>query len=113
MSRLWVWLLICAGGGPLEAEQQSVRAGAPLRVFLDCSDCFADYLRTEIRWVDFVRQREEADVHLLSSSRETGGGRCDQDERRPEPRKSHAAMMQRARQHGRPFFPGERHGQEL
>jgi hypothetical protein len=74
MSRLWMWLLICAGGAPLEAAQQSSRAGAPLRVFLDCNECFAEYLRTEIRWVDFVRQREEADVHLLSSGRETGGG---------------------------------------
>jgi hypothetical protein len=66
-----MWLLICAGGGPLEAGQQSLRAGTPLRVFLDCSDCFAEYLRTEIRWVDFVRQREEADVHLLSRSSTT------------------------------------------
>ena len=45
-----------------------------LRVYLDCGDCFAEYLRTEIRWVDFVRQREDADVHLLSTSRSTGGG---------------------------------------
>jgi hypothetical protein len=45
-----------------------------LRVFLDCFDCFQDYLRDEIRWVDFVRQREDADVHILSSSNETGGG---------------------------------------
>jgi hypothetical protein len=45
-----------------------------LRVFLDCEDCFASFLRTEITWVDFVRQREDADVHLLSSSNDTGGG---------------------------------------
>ena len=47
---------------------------ARLRVFLDCGDCFQEYLRDEIEWVDFVRQREDADVHLLSSSNETGGG---------------------------------------
>ena len=29
---------------------------------------------SEIKWVDFVRQREDADVHLLSTSSETGGG---------------------------------------
>jgi hypothetical protein len=45
-----------------------------VRVFLDCQDCFQDYLRDEIRWVDFVRQREDADVHILSSSTSTGGG---------------------------------------
>ena len=47
---------------------------ARLRVFLDCQDCFQEYLRDEIEWVDFVRQREDADIHILSSSNETGGG---------------------------------------
>ncbi|HEY7475239.1 MAG TPA: hypothetical protein VH679_09540 [Vicinamibacterales bacterium] len=51
----------------------SPRAGK-LRVFLDCDSCFADYLREEISWVDFVRQREDADVHVLSSTQDTGGG---------------------------------------
>ncbi len=74
MTRVWMWLMICAGGAVPEQTQQSQRQAAPLRVFLDCQDCFGEYLRTEIRWVDFVRQREDADVHLLSSSRETGGG---------------------------------------
>jgi hypothetical protein len=63
--------------GPAPAGAQTPAPGspsAPLRVYLDCGDCFDEYLRTEIRWVDFVRQREDADVHLLSTSRETGGG---------------------------------------
>ena len=45
-----------------------------LRVYLDCFDCFQQYLRDEIDWVDFVRQPQDADVHLLSSSSDTGGG---------------------------------------
>lgn len=45
-----------------------------LRVYLDCEDCFTEYLRGEIEWVDFVRQAQDADVHLFGSSRETGGG---------------------------------------
>jgi hypothetical protein len=45
-----------------------------LRVFLDCGDCFAEYLRDQIDWVDFVRQPQDADIHLLSSSSGTGGG---------------------------------------
>ena len=44
-----------------------------LRVYLDC-DCFQTYLRDEIEWVDFVRQPQDADVHLLSTSSDTGGG---------------------------------------
>jgi hypothetical protein len=54
---------------PAMAQQTPTR----LRVFPDCQNCFEDYLRNEIRWVDFVRQREDADVHILSSSRATGG----------------------------------------
>jgi hypothetical protein len=48
-------------------------SGTRLRVYLEC-DCFSDYLRDEIEWVDFVRQPQDADVHLLSSSSSTGGG---------------------------------------
>jgi hypothetical protein len=60
------------------AAQEPERPGrdqmsARLRVFLDCN-CFADFLRDEITWVDFVRQAQDADVHLLSSERQTGGG---------------------------------------
>ena len=47
---------------------------ARLRVYLDCFDCFPEYLRDEIKWVDFVRQPQDAEVHLLSSSQGTGGG---------------------------------------
>lgn len=49
-------------------------AGDRLRVYLDCFSCFPSFLRDEIKWVDFVRQPQDADVHLLSSSRRTGGG---------------------------------------
>ena len=52
------------------APGQAVR----LRVFLECPECDSDYLRDEIQWVDFVRQPQDADVHLLSSSTGTGGG---------------------------------------
>ena len=52
---------------------QTAPAGTRLRVFLDC-DCFQEYLRDEIKWVDFVRQPQDADVHILSASNDTGGG---------------------------------------
>jgi hypothetical protein len=52
------------------SSSQTVR----LRVYLDCSDCFPDFLREEIRWVTFVRQPQDADVHLLTTSSDTGGG---------------------------------------
>jgi len=46
---------------------------ARLRVFLEC-DCFAEYMREEIEWVDFVRQPQDADVQVLSATNSTGGG---------------------------------------
>lgn len=55
---------------PTPAPSQVTR----LRVYLDCSDCFPDFLREEIKWVDFVRQPQDADVHLLTRSSDTGGG---------------------------------------
>ena len=33
------------------------------RVFLDCRRCDRDYIRTEIPFVNFVRDRKEADIH--------------------------------------------------
>jgi hypothetical protein len=57
---------------PAQAAQQPTTT-TRLRVYLDC-DCFQDYLRDEIRFVDFVRQPQDADVHLLSRTSDTGGG---------------------------------------
>jgi hypothetical protein len=55
------------------AQDADVPASGRLRVYLDC-DCYRDFLRSEIQWVDFVRQREDADVQVISSENRTGGG---------------------------------------
>jgi hypothetical protein len=57
-----------------QAQPPAPQDPARLRVFLDCFDCFQEYLRDEIGFVDFVRQPQDADVHILSSSQSTGGG---------------------------------------
>ncbi|HET9370009.1 MAG TPA: hypothetical protein VFO19_07165 [Vicinamibacterales bacterium] len=71
--------VIDAGVTPAGAQTptppaQTAAAAGRLRVYLDCFHCFPDYVRDEIKWADFVRQPQDADVHLLSSSQETGGG---------------------------------------
>ena len=51
----------------------------PVRVFMDCQaffGCDFDLVRREIAWVDWVRNRENADVHLLVTSTQTGAGRA-------------------------------------
>jgi hypothetical protein len=45
-----------------------------LRVFLDCGPCDENYLRTEITFINYVRDRKEADVHVLVTTQPTGGG---------------------------------------
>ncbi len=49
---------------------------SPPRVFLDCSapGCDFDFFRTELRWVDWMRDRQDADVHVIVTSQPTGGG---------------------------------------
>jgi hypothetical protein len=65
--------LLFLAAASAEAAQQS-SPDRRLRVFLDCSDCFADYLRAEVTFVDYVRDREEADLHVLITRASTGSG---------------------------------------
>jgi hypothetical protein len=46
-----------------------------LRVFVDCQTrCDFDHFRREIMFVNYVRDRRDADVHVLLTSQGTGGG---------------------------------------
>jgi hypothetical protein len=69
----FVTLLFALPAAPAAAPLEQQAAPPRLRVFLECG-CFDSYLREEITWVDYVRQPQDADVHLLSASRDTGGG---------------------------------------
>ena len=54
--------------------QQTVDEPGELRVFLDCESCDDAYLRTEVPWVSFMRDRTDADVHILVTRIQTGSG---------------------------------------
>ena len=61
--------------GPARAQvPASTPAAKALRVFLDCDFCDFDYVRTEIAWVAYVRDRADADVHVLVTRIGTGAG---------------------------------------
>ena len=47
-----------------------------LKLFVDCSNTYCDmnFLKTEILFVDFVLDNQAADVHVLITEVETGGG---------------------------------------
>ncbi|MEO5989938.1 MAG: hypothetical protein ABIU54_13830 [Candidatus Eisenbacteria bacterium] len=64
-------------GSVVPAAAQEHASGPParrLRLFLDCSDdvCDFDYLKREMAWVDWVRDRADADVNVLVTTRDTG-----------------------------------------
>jgi hypothetical protein len=51
----------------------SLRNFAP-KVFIDCNFCDEDYIRQNITFVNYVRDRKLADVHLMVTEQETGSG---------------------------------------
>ncbi|MBW3535851.1 MAG: hypothetical protein KY453_11660 [Gemmatimonadetes bacterium] len=65
---------LAAAAPPVAAQQ--AEEGAALRVYLDCqtSGCDEDFFRTELDWVDWVRDRQVADVHILLTAEPAGGG---------------------------------------
>ncbi|GIW53140.1 MAG: hypothetical protein KatS3mg081_2495 [Gemmatimonadales bacterium] len=71
--------VLCAVfGAPLNAQQPAPPSAESeaLRVFLDCQNFFCDFdhFRREIPFVNWVRDRRDAQVHILGTSQRTGGG---------------------------------------
>lgn len=77
--RLFPLSLLCVvlglRGDPLPA-QETPPTDAALRVYLDCQTfhCDFDHFRREIPFVHWMRDRLDADVHVLGTSQRTGGG---------------------------------------
>ena len=61
-------------GPPPGAPQGRPPAPPPLRIFLDCWECDVDHLRRNVRFVEYVRDRTVADLHVLVTTQSTGGG---------------------------------------
>jgi len=68
--------------GVLQAGQESPEAETPVRlevapnIYLDCSrrDCDFDFIKTEITFVNYVLDRQNADIHLIVTQQATGSG---------------------------------------
>jgi hypothetical protein len=56
------------------AASAGLQLPAQLKVFLDCEECFEEFVRTDLAFVDFVRDRTEADVHVLITDAQTASG---------------------------------------
>ena len=64
------------GRADAQTPSDSARGAEPPRVFVDCQQIFCDldFFRTEITWVDYVRDRAVADAHVLVTRQATGAG---------------------------------------
>ncbi len=75
---LFMTLLILAF--PVQAQNSNVAPDAESlkelapKVFLDCHGCDRDFFRAEIPYVNYVRDRKSADVHVLVTEQDTGSG---------------------------------------
>jgi hypothetical protein len=71
-----VRLVIAAIALVLSVPAATAQDPGALRVFLDCQsfDCDFDHFRRSIGFVDWVRDREVAQVHVLGTAQETGSG---------------------------------------
>lgn len=83
LTRIATILLVCLYslfGGIVDARAQDTVTPAKtaplrLRVFVDCQyECDTEYLRQTIEFIDYVRDRTAADVHVLVTTQGTGGG---------------------------------------
>ena len=69
----WVLLLLIA----ITADTSTAQDINARRVFLDCQFCDDDFVRREVTFVDWVRDRADADEHVLDTSQRTAtGGRA-------------------------------------
>ena len=71
-------LLLFFSLSPLTAQvgAQASEADNPVRFYMDCaaSGCDVEFVRTEIQFVNHVRDIQDSDVYLLATSQSTGGG---------------------------------------
>ncbi|TAK55295.1 MAG: hypothetical protein EPO24_12280 [Bacteroidetes bacterium] len=69
-------LLIPAGRAYSQEQPDSLSEimKKAVRIYLDCSNCDEQYIRTEMKFVNFVRDRKEAEVHILVTTQTTGSG---------------------------------------
>ncbi|MCH7490851.1 MAG: hypothetical protein IID05_09155, partial [Gemmatimonadetes bacterium] len=70
-------IVVSAAPGTVAAQEVPADRDAALRMFLDCPNffCDLDFYRREISFMSYVRDRQDADVHVLIATQATGGGR--------------------------------------
>lgn len=65
-------LIIIPGKASAQADEEANKE--TINVFLDCRGCNGSYVRSEINFINFVRDQNDAEVHLLVTLQQTGSG---------------------------------------
>lgn len=63
----------CAFSQTDQEDIEELKKQAP-KIFIDCDFCDIDHIRREITFVNYVRDRKEADAHILVTRLRTGSG---------------------------------------
>ena len=61
-----------AASQTIAADTSSEDRSQAVNVYLDCRSCDNSFIRTEITYVNYVRDRHQADVHILVTDQRTG-----------------------------------------
>lgn len=69
---LAIWIM-CIGLS-VSAQEESLVRDKAVKVFFDCNWCDNDYIRKELTYVNYMRDRKDAQVHILVTSEYTGAG---------------------------------------
>jgi hypothetical protein len=75
-SALLLFLLLLLLPAAADAQQRGfTRLDRPIRLYLDCrGGCDFNYFRTETPYIDWVRDQRDADLHVMVTRQDTGGG---------------------------------------
>ena len=68
-----IGLLIILPFSNLKAQSDSTNNNLP-KVYMNCNDCDMAYIKSHLTFVNYVRERRDADIHILTTGSETGSG---------------------------------------
>lgn len=57
-----------------KAQKDTLQNNNFANIYLDCNDCDVDYIKEHLTFVNYVRERRAADIHILVTGSETGSG---------------------------------------
>jgi len=74
LSCAFLFLFLIGSFVQTSAAQDETEPNGRLNVFLDCNRCDQTFIRQEIDYINYVRDRQDADIHLFITTQNTGSG---------------------------------------